>query len=96
MEIPFLALLIAAIAGMAMALQGSLNAALGKIIGTLETTFVVHIVGIAVIMSVLYLFRLGKGNLLLLKDAPWYTYLGGVDVYKRQRRDRPAPALSRE
>ncbi|MGB4291224.1 MAG: DMT family transporter [Dethiobacteria bacterium] len=78
MEIPFLALLIAAIAGMAMALQGSLNAALGKIIGTLETTFVVHIVGIAVIMSVLYLFRLGKGNLLLLKDAPWYTYLGGV------------------
>ncbi len=78
MEISLLALLIAAIAGMAMALQGSLNATLCKIIGTLEATFVVHLVGIAVIISVLFLFRLGTGNLALLKQAPWYTYLGGV------------------
>lgn len=72
------ALIIAALAGIAMALQGSLNAALGKIIGTLETTFVVHAVGIAVILAALYLFRLGAGDLALLKEAPWYTYLGGV------------------
>ena len=78
MEMTFLALIIAAISGMAMALQGSLNAALGKTIGTLETTFVVHIVGIAVVVSALYLFRLGTGNLALIKQAPWYTYLGGA------------------
>jgi transporter family-2 protein len=71
-------LIIAAIAGIAMALQGSLNTALGKIIGMLETTFVVHAVGIAVIAAALYLFRLGSGSLALLQDAPWYTYLGGV------------------
>lgn len=78
MEFSVLALLIAAVAGMAMAIQGSLNASLGKIIGTLETTLVVHVVGLAVIVPALYLFRLGRGNLYLLKDAPWYTYLGGV------------------
>ena len=78
MEIPALALIIAALAGMAMAVQGSLNAALGKIIGNLETTLVVHVVGLAVISAALFLFRLGKGHLYLLKDAPWYTYLGGV------------------
>ncbi len=76
--IPFLALIVAAISGMAMALQGSLNAALGKIIGTLETTFIVHVVGIAVVVTALYPFRLGAGNLALVKQAPWYTYLGGA------------------
>lgn len=78
MEIPLFALLIAAIAGMAMALQGSLNAILGKIIGTLETTLVVHLIGITVVIIALFLFKLGTGNLTLLKSAPWYTYLGGV------------------
>lgn len=78
MEIPLFALLIAALAGIAMALQGSLNAVLGKVIGTLEATFIVHAVGIAVILIALYLFRLGTGEIALIKEAPWYTYLGGV------------------
>lgn len=78
MKIPLFALIIAAVAGMAMAIQGSLNAALGKIIGTLETTLVVHLIGIAVVGSALYPFRLGTGNLTLLKEAPWYMYLGGA------------------
>lgn len=78
MEFPLFALIIAAIAGMAMALQGSFNAILGKIIGTLETTLVVHLVGIAVVIIALFLFKLGTGNLALIKNAPWYTFLGGV------------------
>ncbi|NLA26514.1 MAG: DMT family transporter [Firmicutes bacterium] len=78
MEIPLIALIVAVIAGVAMALQGSLNAALGKIIGTFEATLVVHVVGIAVILAALYIFRLGTGNFALAKDAPWYTYLGGA------------------
>ncbi len=78
MEIPFVALIIAAAAGIAMALQGSLNAALGKVIGTLEATLMVHVIGIAVIVAALFLFRLGSGHLALIKEAPWYTYLGGA------------------
>ncbi|MDI9458067.1 MAG: DMT family transporter, partial [Bacillota bacterium] len=75
MEFPLFALIIAAIAGMAMALQGSFNAILGKIIGTLETTLVVHLIGIAVVIIALFLFKLGTGNLALIKNAPWYTFL---------------------
>ena len=78
MGIPITALLIAALAGIAMALQGSLNSALGKTIGTLESTLVVHVVGLAVILAALFLFRLGTGNLGQIKEAPWYTLLGGV------------------
>jgi len=73
-----LALLIAAASGLAMALQGSLNAALGKIIGLLETTFIVHLVGLLVIFIVLFVFRLGDGEWHRYAEAPWYTYLGGV------------------
>lgn len=78
METPIFALVIAALAGIAMAVQGSLNAALGKTVGTLEATFIVHVVGIAVIIAALYLFRWGAGNLALVKEAPWYTFLGGA------------------
>lgn len=78
MNAPILALIIAAVAGVAMAVQGSLNAALGKVIGMLETTMIVHAVGTAVALAALYLFRLGSGNLALFNEAPWYTYLGGA------------------
>ncbi len=61
-----------------MAIQGSLNAALSKIVGLLETTFIVHIIGTVVLAILLFGFRLGKGNLAALSQAPWYTYLGGV------------------
>lgn len=74
----FLALLLAFIAGVAMAFQGSINTGLGKIIGLLESTFVVHIVGTALIMVLLFVFRLGKGNLGKITDAPWYLFLGGI------------------
>ena len=40
------ALLLAFIAGVAMAVQGALNTGLGKIIGLLESTFVVHVIGL--------------------------------------------------
>ena len=76
---PFIyALLVAAIAGIAMAIQGSLNAVLGKIIGLLETTFIVHLVGTTVVLLALFVFRLGAGDLSQFRDAPWYTYIGGA------------------
>ena len=72
------ALIIAALSGITMAVQGTLNAVLGKIIGLLEATLVVHLVGIAFIAILLFLFRLGDGNWLKWVDAPWYVYLGGI------------------
>lgn len=76
---PFiLALLVAAAAGITMAVQGSLNAVLSKSIGLLETTFVVHLLGTIVVMLALFAFRLGAGDLGMWKEAPWYTYLGGA------------------
>jgi uncharacterized membrane protein YdcZ (DUF606 family) len=73
-----LALFIAFLAGIAMAVQGSINAALGKIIGLLEATFIVHIVGTVIIVLSLYVFGLGRGNLGRLPAVPWYLYFGGL------------------
>ncbi|MEN6412621.1 MAG: DMT family transporter [Veillonellales bacterium] len=73
-----MALVLALISGILMAVQGSLNSALSKVIGLLETTFVVHIIGTVLLMMVLFIGRMGKGNLGALPQAPWYTYLGGV------------------
>lgn len=72
------ALLIAAGSGVTMALQGSLNAALGKVIGLLEATFVVHVIGLVFVSVLLFVFGLGQGSLGLFAGAPWYTYLGGI------------------
>lgn len=77
MSVKVLALLIAAGSGVTMALQGSLNAALGKVIGFLEATFIVHLIGLALVAALLFVFSLGCGKLAQFTQAPWYTYLGG-------------------
>lgn len=59
MSVRLLAMVIAALSGVTMAVQGSLNAALSKVIGLLETTFVVHLVGLIVVAVLLFGFRLG-------------------------------------
>ena len=71
-------LLTAGIAGTTMALQGTLNAALGKVIGQWESTFVVHLVGTIVVTLLLFGLGLGSGNWNLIGQAPWYSYLGGL------------------
>ncbi len=73
-----LLLLLALISGVLMAVQGSLNAALSKVIGLLETTFVVHLSGTVILLILLFVVRIGKGNLSALPEAPWYAYLGGA------------------
>lgn len=77
MKFALVPLLIGLVAGISMALQGSLNTVLSKIIGLLEANFVVHVIG-AVVLVVLLLFRLGQGDLTRMGDAPWYSYLGGL------------------
>jgi len=70
-------LILAAISGAAMAVQGGFNAALGKVIGIWESTLTVHVIG-SVIAFVVLLLTNGFGGFLKYDQAPWYVYLGGV------------------
>lgn len=78
MDGKLLALLIAMLSGITMALQGSLNSSLGKIIGLWETTLVVHVLGAILVAVLVFVLRMGDGNLANWSNAPWYTYLGAV------------------
>jgi transporter family-2 protein len=73
-----LPILVAGAAGAAMAFQGAINAALGKIVGILEATFVVHLVGLVFVAALLFVLQLGQGSLLKLGQAGWHLYLGGI------------------
>ncbi|HHX01298.1 MAG TPA: DMT family transporter [Firmicutes bacterium] len=72
-----LALLAAAVSGVAMAIQGSLNTALSKKIGLVPGTFIVHLVGTGFAL-VLLLFGVGKSQWEMLKQVPWYNFIGGI------------------
>ncbi len=78
MSFALLPFIFALIAGITMALQGSLNSALGKVVGLLESTFIVHVIGTVALVILLFLFQLGRGDLGRFNQAPWYTYLGGL------------------
>ena len=78
MSVRIIALFIAALAGVTMALQGTMNSALGKKIGLLETVFVVNLVGLTLLALMLFVFRLGSGSISALSQVPWYLYLGGI------------------
>lgn len=73
-----LALLIALASGIAMALQGSLNASLAKIIGLLESTFIVHASAAILLIVMIFVLRMGQGDFGSYNQAPWYLYLGGA------------------
>lgn len=70
-------LILAAVSGSAMALQGTFNAALGKVIGLWESTLVVHLLGSAVTLIII-LVGVGFNNFGKLGEVPWYAFLGGV------------------
>ena len=74
----YLFLIIAVIAGVAMAFQGALNSALAKIIGLWEATFLVHMSATLILILIVFLFKMGKGDFSLYYKAPWYLYLGGI------------------
>jgi transporter family-2 protein len=74
----WLYLAIAVGAGVLMATQGSINSALSKVIGVLEGNFILHCVGLLVVVIMLFILGLGRGDLNAVDKAPWYLYLGGV------------------
>lgn len=71
-----LGLICALIAGAAMSVQGVMNTRLGDKVGVLETNAFVQLVGFGLALLVAIVF--GKGNIRLLPQAPWYSWLGGV------------------
>lgn len=78
MQFSLLSMGIALIAGMTMAVQGSLNSALGKKVGLWEATFIVHLIAVLAMVVLLFIFRVGKGNLGDFTTVPWYIYIGGL------------------
>ncbi|HZK56187.1 MAG TPA: DMT family transporter [Desulfosporosinus sp.] len=74
LSLPFLT---AAISGIAMAIQGTLNSSLSQKTSLLSATLVVHIIGTLVAFVAVLAGRapLLKYNWL---SVPWYLYLGGV------------------
>ncbi len=70
--------LLPCLAGMLMAVQGSINGQVSKIIGTLEGNFLMHVVGLAVIFLLLFAAGVGDGDWKKLPDLPWYGYLSGL------------------
>jgi len=59
-----------------MAIQGTFNSALVKIVGLLEGTFIVHLIG-TITAGIVVLFW-GNGNFGKIGEVPWYAWLGGV------------------
>ena len=68
-------LIMAALAGSLMAIQGTFNSLLGKIIGLLEGTFSVHLIG--AITAGILLLCFGNGNFAKIGAVPWFAWLGG-------------------
>lgn len=73
-----IALLIALISGVSMAIQGSINTRLSKVVGQWEAVFVVHVVGLAGVSFLLFVMNMGRGDLGRIAKGPWYTPLGGI------------------
>jgi transporter family-2 protein len=67
--------LLAVAAGAAIAVQSSFSGAIGRRLGVLETSFVVHLVGLA-LASVL-MIALRGGHLGGWRSVPWYAYSAG-------------------
>ncbi len=71
-----LGFLCALVAGAAMSIQGVMNTRLGEKVGVLEANAFVQAVSVALAVAAALFF--GKGNIRLLPQSPWYTWLGGV------------------
>jgi transporter family-2 protein len=66
------------VAGAAMAVQGTMNATLGKVIGLWESTLVVHVIGLITVVIAMLSLKTGFEGLAKAGNAPWYVYLGGL------------------
>ena len=70
-----LPLVLAALAGGLMAIQGTFNGITSKVIGLLEGTFSVLVLGTIVAGALLLI--MGNGSFTKVGEVPWYAWLGG-------------------
>lgn len=70
-------LFVSFLAGVSMAAQGTLNAAVSKAIGLSESTFVVHLTA-TMTMIIILVMGFGRGNWANYVSIPWYYYAGGI------------------
>jgi len=73
-SLPFL---LAAVSGIAMAVQGTINSSLSQKISLLSATLIVHIIGTLVALIAVLSWRAPLLNYHWI-SVPWYLYLGGV------------------
>jgi transporter family-2 protein len=71
-----LPLILAAGSGSLMAIQGTFNSALSKIIGVMESSLIVQLTG-TVVAGILVLVA-GNGSFTRSGSVPWYAWLGGL------------------
>ena len=65
-------------AGLLMAVQGTLNGLMGKIIGTWEGNLIVHVIATFLIFVLVLAVGIGDGDFSKWRQVPWYGYLGGI------------------
>ncbi len=70
------AVFLAIVAGVAIGFQGTFNSLLSKTVGLWESTFIVHLTGLAAVTVVMLLF--GQGNVFNVFQAPRASLLGGL------------------
>lgn len=71
-------LLLAALAGSAMAVQGTWNAALGKALGIWQSTLTVHVIGTITVLIIMLVIGVNFGSFAKISSVPFYMLLGGV------------------
>ncbi|HEX3014986.1 MAG TPA: DMT family transporter [Desulfobacteria bacterium] len=72
------ALLIAALSGVTMAVQGTANSRLAEKTSLWESTFLVHLVGTIIVGVIMLVFGVGGFRPNKWFSVPWYLYIGGV------------------
>jgi len=69
---------LAALSGAAMAIEGSMNAAMGKVLGVMESTLLVHLIGTVVVLAIMLFLGTGWASWHKMGEVPWWAYLGGI------------------
>lgn len=70
---------LAALSGATMALQGTLNSVLGKLVPIWDSILIIHLIGaVAAFAIVIFTGGINVNSLGSLAKVPWYAYMGGV------------------
>lgn len=69
---------LAALSGAMMALQGTLNSVLTKLLPLWSSILIIHVVGTITVLIIFIFCGMSSAGLSGLGRIPWYAYMGGV------------------